>query len=167
MKDPKPTTQFQQAVEDQRNKDENKKLLEHLAALRDAVHELQAEGVTLSVAVRPGAYKCPIEFDTRARVVANGTIHIGTVDLDFVFLGSGGGGSMRFAAHLGNAQVAQEYLSAGYNLKKTVSETILKVGASVALLDEFNIDEGGRPGIATGKALAVSPLLKLKSNPKP
>ena len=167
MKEPKAIGQFQRAVEDLRLKQETKILLKHLDAIRDAVTELQAEGVALSLEVRPGAYKCPLGYDSRAGIIANGVIHVGAVDIDFVILS--GSGSMRFAAHLGAVQVEQKDLSNSYatELKETVTNVILSVGAQGALLDEFNIDEGGRPGISTAKSIAVSKPLKLKDVPKP
>lgn len=165
MKEPQVKGQFQQAVEKLRENEDSKKLLAHLGAIREAVTELQAEGVALSLEVRPGAYKCPIEFDSRVRHVVNGTIHMGSVDIDFAIVN--GAGSSRFIAYLGATQLGQNYLSSGNDsLKEKVTEIILSAGAQTALLDEFNIDEGGRPGIATGKALSVLPPIRLKSNPK-
>ena len=167
MKEPQAKGQFQQAVENLRDDKDTKTLLSHLSSIRAAVLELQAEGVTLSLEVRPGASKCPIPLDTRARLVANGTIHIGATDVEFAILG---GSSMRFCAYQGNAQIEQKYLSSlddDNGLKKHVTDIILRIGAQAALLDEFNIDEGGRPGHATGRALAVSPPIRLKNTPKP
>jgi hypothetical protein len=172
MKEPKLTGKFEKAVADMGETADMKALLHHLGQIREAVKELQAEGLPLTMQVRPGAYKCGIDYDSRAKVLANGAINIGGTALDFAFTRNGG--SMRFTINLGACDIDSLYLVSDNaigreegRLKKSITDAVLSVGAQLNLFDEFNIDETGRPGISTGKALSVSPPIKLKTNPKP
>jgi hypothetical protein len=172
MKEPKLTGKFEQAVADMRDDADMKALLHHLGQIRAAVMELQADGLPLTLEVRPGAYKCGIDYDNRAKVAANGAILIGGTALDFGFTRNGG--SLRFTINLGPSDIDSIYLAGeGFperedgRLKKTVADAVIKIGAQLHLLDEFNIDETGRHGISTGKTFSVSPPLKLKGTQKP
>ncbi len=172
MKEPQLTGKFEQAVADMRDNADMKALLHHLGQIREAVTELQADGLPLTLEVRPGAYKCAIDYDNRAKVMANGAILIGGTALGFGFTRNGG--SMSFTINLGSCEIDSAYLSGeGFperengRLKRVVTDAVLKVGAQLHLLDEFNIDEAGRHGISTGKSFSVSPPLKLKGAPKP
>jgi hypothetical protein len=139
--------------------------MKQLAAIRDAVSELQGEGMAITLDVRSGAYKCPISFSSSAKVSANGTVRVGGTEIDFAITRSGG--SLQFSAYLGQMNADSLYLHDSSDLKAKVTDIILNAGAKQALLDEFNLDVTGRPGLATGKAISIAPPLKLKNTPKP
>lgn len=165
MKDPYFSSRFDEAAQALREDGEYAKALTSLGIVRDVIVELQKEGASLSLEVRPGAAGCDIAFDGRASMFANGTIGVDGTNIDFAILR--GGGSLRLSAFVGQANIATIYLGDAETQKQKVAAMILQVGAQVRLLSDFNIDAAGTRGMSTVKDLSVSPPLKLKNPPKP
>ena len=166
MKDSRIRERFEEIASDMGQRPEAGALYGHLKTIHDAVQDMRDEGLALTLALRPGGYKFTQEFDSEMKPLANGTINVEGVDLDFSVTRSQHG-AMRFKAYVGQDNVASLFLDESANLRKAVVDAVIRVAVQLKKVEEFNINEKGFAGVAIDKSIAVPHSLRLKNSPKP
>jgi hypothetical protein len=164
VKESKVTKRFEEVAAEMRGRRENKLLLRHLGGIRDAVRDLQGGGLDASLAVRPGSFECPVQPGNTERVLANGTVCLDGLKIDFV-LQWHTEDYIRLLAIAGSHSAGQEFFNEKTDVRTVFTEMLLKTKAAFSLMEEFNVGGNGQASIATGKDLSVSPPIKLKPKP--
>lgn len=164
MKESKISRRFDEVTAEMRDREENKLLLRNLGGIRDAVRDLQDAGLDATLAVRPGSFECALQPNNSERVLANGTICLDGLKIDFV-LQYHTGEYTRLQAIAGRHAAGHEFFNEKTDVKTVFTELLLKTKAEFSLMEEFNVGEKGQTSITTGKDLSVLPPLKLKQKP--
>lgn len=155
---------------------ERQNVLNYLSSMRDAVAELRQGGMMAELDVRPRMQDCAIA-PKEGYILANGTIKVDDMKLDFVIEGKKGN-ELYLRVFVGDAPVMQHWsyvngehkwmngtISDYPDAKTGIRDTILRMKSENDLVNSF--DTVQVTDVTTDSKVTISAPLKLRRNAAP